>query len=139
MVLMDYEISGTQWKIVNLIRRSIYRQEIFGMLSVVIFLIIVITCFFCVIVIYCTNGYIRNIQKIAEGIQNYGKTPEAGINIAMDEKDELYQIVRQFRSMTVRITSLIEELQQKNRDIQEASRCQKHAGDFGQPFAVQCF
>lgn len=136
---MDYEISGTQWKIVNLIRRSIYRQEIFGMLSVVIFLIIVITCFFCVIVIYYTNEYIRNIQKIAEGIQNYGKTPEAGINIAMDEKDELYQIVRQFRSMTVRITSLIEELQQKNRDIQEASRRQKHAGDFGQPFAVQCF
>lgn len=127
VVFMDYEISGTQWKIVNLIRRSVYRKEIFGMLSVVIFLIIVITCFFCVIVIYYTNGYIRNIQKIAEGIRNYGKTPEAGINIAMDEKDELYQIVRQFRSMTVRITSLIEELQQKNRDIQEASRRQKHA------------
>ena len=127
VVLMEYEIGGTQWRIVNLIERSVYRQEIFKMLAIVILLIIVITFFFCTIVIYYTNGYIRNIQKITEGIQNYGEVPETGINIAMDEKDELYQIVRQFRSMTVRITSLIEELQQKNKDIQEASQRQKHA------------
>lgn len=127
VIILEQEIEGTRWIIKSLIRRSVYRHEIFGMLSTVILLIIVITFIFCVIVIYYTNGYLQNIQKIAAGIQSYPGTPEQEIEFALDEEDEMYQIVRQFRSMTVRIKNLIEELQQKNRDIQEASMRQKHA------------
>lgn len=127
VVILDQKVEGTKWRITSIIRRSAYRLEIFRMLSTVILLISIITFLFCAIVIYYTNGYLQNIQKIAEGIKSYPGTPEREIEFALDEKDELYQIVRQFRSMTVRIQNLIEELQQKNRDIQEASIRQKHA------------
>lgn len=127
VTILEQAIEGTQWKIKSIIRRSAYRHEIFAMLSSVIFFIIVITFVFCAIVIYYTNGYIQNIHKIAAGLQSYPGTPEQEIEFALDEKDEMYQIVRQFRSMTVRISNLIEEIEQKNRDIQEATLQRKHA------------
>lgn len=127
VIILEQEVEDTQWRIKSIIRRSVYRHEIFKMLSTVICLIVIITFLFCAIVIYYTNGYIQNIRKIAEGIQSYPGMSEQEIEFALDEKDELYQIVRQFRSMTVRIENLIEELRQKNKDIQEASLRQKHA------------
>ena len=49
------------------------------------------------------------------------------LKVDVNKEDELYTIVRQFNKMTVRINHLVETLEKKNIEIQEAAISQKHA------------
>lgn len=71
--------------------------------------------------------YIGNIQKISQGLRNYEGKQTEELKVDVNKEDELYTIVRQFNKMTVRINHLVETLEKKNIEIQEAAISQKHA------------
>ncbi|NLL78050.1 MAG: histidine kinase [Clostridiales bacterium] len=121
------KIEGTDWTIVNIIDTAVYRRDIYHLVSVVFTLMITVTCFFFLIVFFASRKYIGTIQKIAQGIHDYGGIGEEKINVDMDEKDELYVIVRQFNKMTERVNSLVEMLRQRNEEVKAAAISQKHA------------
>lgn len=120
VAIRRHQLEGHEWEVVSIINLSIYEKEIAAMMKIVILLIIIITCIFFFIVFIFTRKYIQNVQNIAKGIQSYKGVGNQKIEVDVDEKDELYIIVRQFYTMTARINSLVE-------DIQRASMRQKHA------------
>lgn len=120
VAIRRHQLEGLEWEVVSIINLSIYEKEIAAMMKMVILLIIIITCIFFFIVFIFTRKYIQNVQNIAKGIQSYKGVGNQKIEVDVDEKDELYIIVRQFYTMTARINSLVE-------DIQRASMRQKHA------------
>lgn len=122
-----HKIENTDWTIIKIVDTNIYRSEIYDMLRSVALLVVVITCIYFFAVFYISRRYIRTIQKIAYGIKNYEGTDAAQLNIDMDEKNELYIIVRQFDIMTARVNSLVETLKQRNEEIKAAAISQKHA------------
>ena len=97
------------------------------MVRAVVVLVLTITCIYFSTVFLISRKYIQTIQKIAQGIHNYEGTDAKQINVEMDEKNELYVIVRQFNTMTARVNSLVEKLKQKNEEIKAAAISQKHA------------
>lgn len=121
------KISGTEWTIVNIIDKNIYRREIDQLARVVIFLVTLITCVFFLIVYLISHKYIQTIQAIAQGIHDYQGTDSEELHVDVDEKDELYIIVRQFGIMKDRVNSLVEALRQRNEEIKAAAISQKHA------------
>lgn len=122
-----HKINGTDWTIVHIIDTAIYQKEIYDMVRGVIVFVIAVTCVFCVIVYVVSGRYIQTIQKIAQGLRDYEGTDAEQLHVDMDEKDELYVIVRQFNKMTVRVNDLVEKLWQKNEEIKAAAISQKHA------------
>lgn len=121
------QISGTEWRIINLVDKNVYRRNIYRLVWAVIFLVTVITCIFFLIVYFISRKYIQTIQTIAQGIHDYRGTDSEEIHVDVDEKDELYVIVRQFHRMTARVNSLVETLKQRNEEIKAAAISQKHA------------
>lgn len=122
-----HKIADTEWTIVNIIDTDVYRKDIYGMVKAVALLVATITCLYFLAVFLISKKYIQTIQKIAQGIHNYEGTGEEQIQVDMDEKNELYVIVRQFNIMTARVNSLVEKLKQKNEEIRAAAISQKHA------------
>ena len=121
------KISGTEWTIVNVIDKDVYRKDIYKLVWAVIILVVVVTCAFFLIVYFVSSKYIQTIQKIAQGIHDYEGTGAKQIHVDVDEKDELYTIVRQFNTMTARVNSLVETLRQRNEEVKAAAISQKHA------------
>lgn len=121
------KIHGTGWCIVNIIDTAVYRKDIYQLVGVVFVLTIGITVFFFMIVFFISGRYIGTIQKIAQNIHDYEGTERELMNVDVDEKDELYVIVRQFNKMTARVNSLVETLRQRNEEIKAAAISQKHA------------
>ena len=121
------KISGTEWTIVNVIDKDVYRKDIYKLVWAVIILVVVVTCAFFLIVYFVSRKYIQTIQKIAQGIHDYEGTGAKQIHVDVDEKDELYTIVRQFNTMTARVNSLVETLRQRNEEVKAAAISQKHA------------
>ena len=121
------KISGTEWTIVNVIDKDVYRKDIYKLVWAVIILVVVVTCAFFLIVYFVSCKYIQTIQKIAQGIHDYEGTGAKQIHVDVDEKDELYTIVRQFNTMTARVNSLVETLRQRNEEVKAAAISQKHA------------
>ncbi len=121
------KISGTEWTIVNVIDKDVYRKDIYKLVWAVIILVVVVTCAFFLIVYFVSSKYIQTIQKIAQGIHDYEGTGVKQIHVDVDEKDELYTIVRQFNTMTARMNSLVETLRQRNEEVKAAAISQKHA------------
>lgn len=76
---------------------------------------------------FASRKYIGTVQKIAQGIHDYEGIGEDKIDVDVNEKDELYVIVRQFNKMTERVNSLVEMLRQRNEEIKAAAISQKHA------------
>ena len=60
-------------------------------------------------------------------MRNYEGKQTEELKVDVNKEDELYTIVRQFNKMTVRINHLVETLEKKNIEIQEAAISQKHA------------
>ena len=114
------KISGTEWTIVNVIDKDVYRKDIYKLVWAVIILVVVVTCAFFLIVYFVSSKYIQTIQKIAQGIHDYEGTGAKQIHVDVDEKDELYTIVRQFNTMTARVNSLVETLRQRNEEVKAA-------------------
>ena len=121
------KISGTEWTIVNVIDKDVYRKDIYKLVWAVIILVVVVTCAFFLIVYFVSSKYIQTIQKIAQGIHDYEGTGAKQIHVDVDEKDELYTIVRQFNTMTARVNSLVETIRQRNEEVKAAAISQKHA------------
>lgn len=121
------KISDTEWTIVNIIDKDVYRKDIYKLVWAVIFSVAVVTCAFFLIVYFVSRKYIQTIQKIAQGIHDYEGTGAQEIHVEVDEKDELYVIARQFNIMTSRVNSLVETLRQRNEEIKAAAISQKHA------------
>lgn len=121
------KIEGTDWTIVNIIDTAVYRKDIYHLVSVVFILMITVTCFFFLVVFFASRKYIGTVQKIAQGIHDYEGIGEDKIDVDVNEKDELYVIVRQFNKMTERVNSLVEMLRQRNEEIKAAAISQKHA------------
>ncbi|MDD3337526.1 MAG: histidine kinase [Lachnospiraceae bacterium] len=122
-----YEIEGTKWTIVHIIDTELYRQDIFRMLELAAVITGCITLLFFFALYYISQKYIGNVKKIAGEIHNYEGTDAGKAEIAINHKDELYTIVRQFNKMKARITVLVDTLQQRNKEIQIAATNQKHA------------
>lgn len=122
-----HKIEGTDWTILNVIDTAVYRREIYRLVTIVFLLTIAVTCIFFFVVFFISRKYIGTIQKIAQGIKDYEGTTAKKIYVDMKQEDELYVIVRQFNKMTVRVESLVETLQQRNKEIKIASASQKHA------------
>lgn len=121
------KINDTEWTIVNIIDKDVYRKDIYKLVWAVFFLVAVVTCAFFLIVYFVSHKYIQTIQKIAQGIHDYEGTGAKEIHVEVDEKDELYVIARQFNIMTSRVNSLVETLRQRNEEIKAAAISQKHA------------
>lgn len=121
------KIEGTEWTIINIIDTDIYKSEIYYFVKVVFLIMITITCFFFFIAYFATRKYINSIQNIAQNINNYEGTDANRISIDMNEKDELYVIVRQFNKMTARVDALVDMLKQRNKEIKASVISQKHA------------
>ena len=124
---MRHSIEGTEWTIMNIVDTDLYRKDIYDMVRAVVVLVLTITCNYFSTVFRISRKYVQTIQKIAQGIHNYEGTDAKQINVEMDEKNELYVIVRQFNTMTARVNSLVEKLKQKNEEIKAAAISQKHA------------
>lgn len=121
------KIEGTEWTIVNIIDTAVYRKDIYHFIKIVFVLMIAITGLFFWILFFISKRYIGTVQKIAQNIQDYKGTETEQVNMDVDEKDELYIIVRQFNTMTSRINTLVETLKQRNEEIKAAAISQKHA------------
>lgn len=122
-----YRIADTEWTIMNVIDTDIYRKDIYGMVKAVALVVAAITCVYFLAVFLISRKYIQTIQKIAQGINDYEGTEADQLQVDMDEKNELYVIVRQFNIMTARVNLLVEKLKQKNEEIRTAAISQKHA------------
>lgn len=120
-------IQGTGWSIINIIDTAVYRRDIYQLVGVVFILTIGITVFFFMLVFLISGRYIGTIHRIAQNIHDYEGTERELMNVDVDEKDELYVIVRQFNKMTARVNSLVETLRQRNEEIKAAAISQKHA------------
>jgi two-component system, sensor histidine kinase YesM len=121
------KIKGTSWTIENIIDTNVYRKGIYHFVHMVIFVTIGITCLFFSIVYLITRKYVNTIQKIAQGIHDYGRTDAEQIEIDIGEKDELFVIIKQFNKMTARVNSLVATLRKRNEEIKEAAVSQKNA------------
>lgn len=125
--IRKYPIQSTQWSIVHIIDRAIYREDIYHTLWAVIIIVVIVVVIVCALVWGIFGRYIGNIQKISQGLRNYEGKQTEELKVDVNKEDELYTIVRQFNKMTVRINHLVETLEKKNIEIQEAAISQKHA------------
>lgn len=122
-----YQIQSTQWSIVHIIDRAVYRKDIYHTLWATMIIVVIVIVIVCILVWTIFGRYIGNIQKIAQGLRNYEGKQTEELKVDVNKEDELYTIVRQFNKMTVRINHLVETLEKKNIEIQEAAISQKHA------------
>lgn len=125
--IRKYPIQSTQWSIVHIIDRAIYREDIYHTLWAIIIIVVIVVVIVCALVWGIFGRYIGNIQKISQGLRNYEGKQTEELKVDVNKEDELYTIVRQFNKMTVRINHLVETLEKKNIEIQEAAISQKHA------------
>ena len=125
--IRKYPIQSTQWSNVHIIDRAIYREDIYHTLWAVIIIVVFVVVIVCALVWGIFGRYIGNIQKISQGLRNYEGKQTEELKVDVNKEDELYTIVRQFNKMTVRINHLVETLEKKNIEIQEAAISQKHA------------
>lgn len=122
-----YQIQSTEWAIVHIIDRAVYRKDIYHTLWAVMIIVAIVVVIICILVWMIFGRYIGNIQKIAQSLRNYEGKQTEELKVDVNKEDELYTIVRQFNKMTVRINHLVETLEKKNIEIQEAAISQKHA------------
>ncbi len=111
------QVKGTSLNLNLIFEKNSMQKYIDDFRNLVIILTIVITICFIIIVYIVTGRLWTKVRKIAFAIKQFGQN-QRDVVIDIDESDEiLYIIVDQFNKMASEITTLVEELKEKNEHV----------------------
>ncbi|MGL5259072.1 MAG: sensor histidine kinase [Lachnospiraceae bacterium] len=122
-----HKISNKEWVIINIVNTFSYRKNIYRVIGIVYLFMFFISCLFFWVVYLFSSKYFETIKTIAVGIQKYNGDEMGVLQVDIDEKDDLYIIVKQYNYMTERVNGLVGDLKKKNIQIKNAINSQKHA------------